>query len=59
MSRLTDALLGSSAFGVGANQPMLDPTYGGWFGFAPVMKEWISNQAYMRRNLIPILLEAP
>lgn len=59
MSRLTDALLGSSAFGVGANQPMLDPTYGGWFGFAPVMKEWISNQAYMRRNLVPILLEAP
>ena len=59
MSRVVDAMLGQLAFGNGANQPMLDPTWGGQGGFAPVIKERISNQAYMRRNLIPILLEAP
>lgn len=59
MTRLTEALLNQQAFGRGANQPMLDPTYGGQMGYAPVLTEWVSNQAYVRRNLIPVLLEAP
>lgn len=40
-------------------RPMLDLTKGGQFGYSPVVKEWVSNQAYVRRQLIPILLEAP
>lgn len=59
MSRLTEALLAGKAFGRGANQPMLDPTYGGQMGYAPILTEWTSNQAYVRRNLIPVVLEAP
>ncbi len=59
MSRITNAILDQKAFGRGSNQPMLDPTYGGQMGYAPNLTEWVSNQAYVRRNLIPILLEAP
>ena len=59
MARLTEALLAQKAFGTNANQPMLDLSYGGQHGWAPNLKEWISNQAYVRRNLVPILLEAP
>lgn len=59
MARITDALLGQRAFGKGSNQPMLDPTFGGQLGFAPNLPEWVSNQAYVRRQLICVLLEAP
>lgn len=59
MSRLTEAILGGKAFGTHANQPMLDLTYGGQQGWSPNLKEWISNQAYVRRNLVCVLLEAP
>lgn len=59
MTRLTEAILGQKAFGTNVNQPMLDLTYGGQHGWAPNLKEWISNQAYVRRNLVPVLLEAP
>ena len=59
MSRLTNALLGSQGFAIGATQPMLDMTYGGQFGWASDLTQWVSNQAYVRRNLICILLEAP
>lgn len=59
MSRVTDALLGQKAFGIGSNQPILDATFGGQMGYAPVLGEWVSNAAYVRRNLICVLLEAP
>ena len=59
MARLTEALLEQKAFGVNVHQPMLDLTYGGQQGWAPNLKEWISNQAYVRRNLVCILLESP
>lgn len=59
MVRPTEAILGQKAFGSHASQPMLDLTYGGQMGYAPVLKEWVSNQAYVRRNLVCILIEAP
>lgn len=59
MSRVTNAILGQQAFGRGSDNSMLDLTYGGQQGYAPNLAEWVSNQAYVRRNLIPILLEAP
>ena len=34
-------------------------TYGGQHGWAPNLTEWVSNQAYVRRNLVCVLLEAP
>jgi hypothetical protein len=59
MSRITDAFLDQKAFGKNANQAMLDVTHGGQFGWSPNLTEWVSNQAYVRRNLVCILLEAP
>jgi hypothetical protein len=60
MSRhIPEAILASKAFGTGSTQPMLDFTYGGQQGWAPNLVEWVSNQAYVRRNLICVLLEAP
>lgn len=57
--RITDAILGAKAFGKFSNQPMLDPTYGGQQAWAPNLNQWVSNQAYVRKNLIPVLLRAP
>jgi hypothetical protein len=59
MSRITKAILDQKAYGRKSNQPMLDLSYGGQFGWSPNLTEWVSNQAYVRRNLICILLEAP
>lgn len=59
MARPENVLLGQKAYSSNMTQPMIDPSMGGQFGYAPVLKEWISNQAYVRKNLIPILLESP
>jgi hypothetical protein len=59
MARITEALLKDQGFSRGAQHAMLDPSYGGQFGWAPKLTELVSNQAYVRRNLICILLEAP
>ena len=59
MARITGALLGEKAMAVNANRPMVDPSFGGQFGYSTNLVEWVSNQAYVSRNVIPILLEAP
>ena len=59
MGRVTNALLDGRAYSRGSSTPVLDPTYGGQMGYSPDLTEWVSNQAYVRRNVIPILLEAP
>lgn len=60
MSRLANALLASGqAYGAGHNAPMLDLQNGGQMGFAPDLTEWVSNAAYIRRNLFCLLVEAP
>lgn len=48
-----------SAYGLGANAPMVNIANGGQMGWSPDQAAWVSNQAYVRRNLIPILIEAP
>lgn len=42
-----------------SGHPILNLQHGGQHGWAPQYSEWISNQAYVRRNVIPILLEVP
>lgn len=59
MARLTDTLLGAKAWSTGNDTPQLDPAHGGQFGWATNPGEWLSAQAYIPRNLIPIVLEAP
>ncbi len=60
MSRLTNAILqNTNAFAKGTTAPMLDLQNGGQMGHAPDYTEWVSHQAYARRNLITLLIEAP
>lgn len=59
MSRVTEALMGGKAFSVGHSSPMLNMQYGGQMGFSPDITEYVSNQNYVRKNLICLLLEAP
>lgn len=58
-TRVTDALLQGRAFSKGTTQPMLNPSFGGQGGFAPDLREWVSNANYVRRNVFCLLLEAP
>lgn len=58
MSRLTDALI-SGAYTRDIDRPILDLKNGGQQGWSPNLTEWVSNQSYISRPLICILLEAP
>lgn len=57
----SDSILSGKAysFGLTNKDEILDLQYGGQFGWAPDLTQWVNNQAYVRRNLICILLEAP
>lgn len=57
----SDSIMDGSAFSKNLPnaQGMLDLKYGGQFGWAPDLTQWVNNQAYVRRNLVCILLEAP
>lgn len=60
MSRITDAFLPLGvAYRKGSETPVIDLRVGGVNGYAPDLTNWISNQAYVRRNVIPLLVEAP
>lgn len=58
MSRLSDAIL-SGAYKRETDKPMLDLKYGGQQGWAPNLTEWVSNQAYVSRPVICLMIEAP
>ena len=62
MGRLANAILNQNG-GVGYSsysaQPVLDLKYGGQFGWSNNFQQWVSTQAYVRRNLVAILLEPP
>ena len=58
MSRLANAIL-TSSFAADYVAPMLDMRLGGQNGYAPNLKEWVNNQAYIQRNLVCLLIEAP
>ena len=60
MSRINDVFLPQgSAFSRGTQAPVVDPSNGGQMGYAPDYTTWVSNQAYVRRNLICLLVEPP
>lgn len=58
MSRMSDAIM-SGAYTRDIDRPILDLKYGGQEGWTPNLTEWVSNQAYISRPLVCILLEAP
>lgn len=58
--RLTDAILGKDiAYAQGRQNTMIDLRYGGQNGYAPQLNQIISNQPYISRPLIALLIEAP
>jgi hypothetical protein len=57
MTRLSDAIL-KGAYSQG-HAPMLDLQYGGQNGYAPNLAEYVSNGAYIRQQMVCLLLEAP
>lgn len=59
MARLNDALLNGKAYNRATTHPVLNAAYGGTMGFSPDLREWVSNAAYVQRNVIALLLEAP
>lgn len=58
MSRLTDAII-SGAYARDIDRPMLNLKNGGQQGWSPNLTEWVSNQAYISRPLVCIVLEVP
>lgn len=59
MSRVAETIATNVGWAQGRQNPMVDLRYGGQMGFAPDLTQYISNQAYVRRNLICLLVEAP
>lgn len=60
MGRIANTILTSGqAYGQGQKQPMVDIDYGGMFGFAPDLKQLVSNQQYVRQNVIALVVEPP
>jgi hypothetical protein len=57
MARLDQAVL-NTGYATG-HSPMLDLRYGGQNSYSPNLAEWVSNQNYVRRNLVCLLIEAP
>lgn len=58
--RVAEALMqDNQAWAAGRQNAMMDLRYGGQMGFSPDLTQWVSNQPYVRRNLICLLLEAP
>ena len=59
MARLRDTILGQRGYGLHANAPMVDLKQGGQQGPMPNYPGYVSNSAYVRRNIIAVLVEAP
>lgn len=59
MSRSITQLLGQQAFGEQLTQYVADPTIGGQGGYANDLTTWLNNQAYVSKQVIAIVLEAP
>ncbi len=59
MSRLKGTLLGTQGYGKLVTAPMVDLKRGGQHGPSTQFDSYISSTAYVRRNMIALLLEAP
>lgn len=58
--RVSEAIMPQNVgYAAGRQNAMLDLRYGGQNGFSPNESQWVSNQAYVRKNLICLLVEAP
>ena len=58
-TRHREAILDNQAHSIGKDAPMVDLKFGGQFGFMADYTNYVSSSRYIRRNIIPILVEAP
>ena len=58
MSRLANAIL-TGAFSALSTTPMSDLRLGGQNAYAPNLTQFCNSQAYIQRNLVALLIEAP
>lgn len=59
MPRLRDTILSDQGHAIGRHAPMVDLKHGGQQGYMSDYPSYVSSARYIRRNVIPILLEAP
>ncbi len=59
MARMKDTLLGPQAYGQKVTAPMVDLNKGGQHGASVHFDSYLSSTAYVRKNLIAVVLEAP
>lgn len=61
MSRLKETILGQSAYGEKSEAPMVDVSLpgAGQQGFMPDYAGYVSNAAYVKRQLVAVLIEEP
>jgi hypothetical protein len=59
MARVAETIASNVGWAQGRQNPMVDLRFGGQMGFAPDLTQYMSNQAYVRKNLICLLIEAP
>lgn len=59
MARFNNAILGSRGFAERSMAPMVDLNQGGQNGRFTNIGSYVANAAYVRRNLIPLLLQTP
>lgn len=59
MARHKEAILAGQAHAIGKHAPMVNIVHGGQQGFMADYANYVSNARYVRRNIIPILVEAP
>lgn len=58
MARISEAII-TSAYASSSKGSVLDLRHGGQHGWAPNLTEWISNQAYVSKPVVGIVLEWP
>lgn len=59
MGRITEALMTGQAFSRGHDAVMVDTQFGGQNGWTAEYDEWANTTHYVRKNMIPLLIEAP
>lgn len=60
MARLNQQILGNDrGINAGRHAPMVDLTKSGQQGLAPTLAGYNGNAAHIKRNIIPVMLEAP
>lgn len=59
MAKRASDIFSKTGPNIGEHQLILNPMYGGQFGYAPDFTNWVSKQAYIRNHIIPYTIAFP